>query len=662
MTLVEKRSDAVLREFKIRAPLDKVAGLQQLSKLYFSGLRPNVLNLSWIVIFLLGTFSFLACLLVAVVLHEPVPRVHDEFSYLVMADTFAHDRVSNPAPPLPEFFETFHVLLKPAYVSKYFPMQGALLAVGATVTGHASVGIWLGSALAVATTTWMLESWIGVPWALLGGCLMALQYGIFSYWSQTYWGGMAAALGGALFFGSIRRLWDRFSWRNAVWLAMGLMLLANSRPLEGLLTVAPAAALFLHSFWTRRRWTETGVWRKFLVPSALLLASAAFAMGAYNRAITGSAFKTPYALQEQQYQESSPFLFLPPRPQLTYTSFWLRQYYHVQEFQQHYLAERNPRAWPWASGRKIATWWDFYCGLLLSIPLFLPPLLRRDKVRWFQAVFLLGFGVLAFTPERLLAWHILVDLLAVLEIGILWVTFNEFWSRLAIATCTLLLFEQLTVKWFFPHYFAPAACLVIFLQTQGLQQIWNWKKESSSQPQGQLSRAERRRIERENKKNAERQAPSWNLRWVVYALPVACLVSLVMNVEGRLHGTLHDIHGPIRQALLMDDWSLDRANIDHWLEQQQKPQLVFVRYSPRHNVNYEWVYNHPDIMHSHVMWARDLGAEHNKLLLNLVPDRTAWLIEADRRHPQLIPYEEAAPQPATLPAPANSPASTEQND
>ena len=46
-------------------------------------------------------------------------------------------------------------------------------------------------------------------------------------------------------------------------------------------------------------------------------------------------------------------------------------------------------------------------------------------------------------------------------------------------------------------------------------------------------------------------------------------------------------------------------------------------------------------MHSHVMWARDLGAEHNKLLLNLVPDRTVWLVEADCRNPKLIPYEKA---------------------
>jgi hypothetical protein len=52
------------------------------------------------------------------------------------------------------------------------------------------------------------------------------------------------------------------------------------------------------------------------------------------------------------------------------------------------------------------------------------------------------------------------------------------------------------------------------------------------------------------------------------------------------------------------------------------------------------VYNHPDIMHSKVIWARDLGVDHNRELLKLLPERTVWLIEADRPHSQLIPYSD----------------------
>jgi len=134
----------------------------------------------------------------------------------------------------------------------------------------------------------------------------------------------------------------------------------------------------------------------------------------------------------------------------------------------------------------------------------------------------------------------------------------------------------------------------------------------------------------------------------VYLLPAACLLSLIFRIEAHLNGWRSDPWGgPDRLALLKNDWSLDRANMEKWLDQQPKPQLVFVRHSPYHNINFEWVYNHPDIMHSHVIWARDLGAEHDKLLLNLFPDRTVWMVEADRRSPQLIPYAQADSAPAS---------------
>jgi len=552
-----------------------------------------------------------------------------------MGATIAHGHAANHAPPLSEFFDTFHVLVHPAYVSKYFPVQGIFLAFGEKLGRHPALGVWLSSALAIAALVWMLQSWISPDWALLGGFIVVVQYGVFSYWSQTYWGGMATALGGALFFGALRRLWDRFSWQNSIWLTLGLVILANSRPLEGALAALPGIVLFFHYIVKNRRWRERGFWPKFVLPCLVVLAFGAFETASYNRAITGSALKPPYLLHEQQYQASPPFIFLPKRPQLAYSSVWLRYYYEFQELRT-YEMQRSPLAWTLAIARKMYIWWAFYCGLLLSIPLIVPGLLKKGATRIAQVVFLAGFLTLPLIYDHKVGWRILIDVLAVLEIGVLWHVFEGFWSRLAIGTCALLILDISFTKWPFPHYFAPAACLVWYLETEGLRRIWQWS--SQSEPDRPLKRSQRRGMARE--KGSEPRS-SWNLRGLVYALPVLCVISLLFRITDRLNGGNSDPHGPDRGTLLLNDWAVRRAELDHWLEQQVNLQLVFVRYSRWHNVNNEWVYNHPDIMRAHVIWARDLGTDHNKMLLDLVKDRTVWLLEADAREPQLVPYAQA---------------------
>lgn len=71
--------------------------------------------------------------------------------------------------------------------------------------------------------------------------------------------------------------------------------------------------------------------------------------------------------------------------------------------------------------------------------------------------------------------------------------------------------------------------------------------------------------------------------------------------------------------------------------------LVFVRYSPRHIFQDEWVYNAADIDGSRVVWARDLGSEENEKLRRYFPGRTVWLLETDFPQPKLAPYVSAPP-------------------
>ena len=185
---------------------------------------------------------------IAVLPVEPIPNpsVHDEFSYLLQADTFAHGRLTNPTPAMWVHFETFHEIFQPTYCSKFFPGQGLFLALGKVVFGHPFWGVWLTSGLMCAAITWMLQGWFPAEWAFLGGALALLRFGVFGYWANSYWGGNVAAIGGALVLGALPRLKSSVGWQDATSMGVGLALLADSRPWEGLVLSLPVAVML---FW-----------------------------------------------------------------------------------------------------------------------------------------------------------------------------------------------------------------------------------------------------------------------------------------------------------------------------------------------------------------------------------------------------------------------------
>jgi hypothetical protein len=177
----------------------------------------------------LALAALLAQAAAALLARVPEPRLHDEFSYLLAADTFVHGRLANPSPRLWRSFETFHVLLEPTYASKYPPAQGLVLALG-MLLGHAIVGVWLSGALFVVALGWMLLAWVPAPWARLGTLLATCTLVVATPWSLSYSRGFVAAAGGALVFGAAARLLRGARARDGAALGAGLAVLAASRP------------------------------------------------------------------------------------------------------------------------------------------------------------------------------------------------------------------------------------------------------------------------------------------------------------------------------------------------------------------------------------------------------------------------------------------------
>lgn len=319
----------------------------------------------------------------------PVPGIHDEFSYLLMADTFAHGRLANPPHPMWISFETFHVNWFPTYSSMYPPAQGFVLALG-QILGHPWIGVLLSDSAMYAAILWMLQAWMPVRWALLGGALVAMKLGIASYWMNSYWGGAVAAAGGALVLGALARITRHAKARDALLLGLGIAILANSRPYEGLLLCIPAA-LFLLRWLAGRAYPNVNLHQRIrgvLLPLAAMLFLLAALMGFYNWRLTGNPLLFPHTLNVRTYHTAPIFVWGRIRPPLQYNNQQFVDFYTDWEHEEYPGTLRGAKNASWLKLFRYSTTF-FWMGLLLALP-GVPFALRDHRIKLLVIIFFLG--------------------------------------------------------------------------------------------------------------------------------------------------------------------------------------------------------------------------------------------------------------------------------
>ena len=315
-------------------------------------------------VFLVGVLalSLRAALLPILPISEPI--VHDEFAYLLSADTFAHGRLTNPTHPMWEHFQTSGVMQKPTYQCYAQPAQGMILAFGKAMFGHPFWGVWLSVGLMCASITWMLQSWLPPGWALMGGVLAVLRFGVFGYWANSYWGGAAGAIGGALVLGALPRIKQSQRLSQALLMGLGIAILANNRPYEGFVFCLPIAIALIKWIFGKQGPSFRIKLAHVVTPLVFILVVTVGGLGYYFWRVTGSPFRMPYQVERQDYGVSPYMVWQGLRSDPAYQHNVFRERYIEGEV----AAYRILRS-PVGIAMKAYWAWEFYLGPLLNLPL-----------------------------------------------------------------------------------------------------------------------------------------------------------------------------------------------------------------------------------------------------------------------------------------------------
>jgi hypothetical protein len=498
----------------------------------------------WLVICSSGLLVLLIRLCLLPLWHIPEPTVPDEFGYLLLADTFASGRLTNPSHPLWEHFETLFVLQQPTYASVYPVLQGFILAAPKLLGWHPWWGVWLIAGVMCCATCWALQGWLPPVWSLLGTAWVCLNLAVAGYWMNSYWGGSAGAIGGALVAGAAGRLRHAIKVRYVLAFAAGLAILANTRPYEGFLLGTTLTIWLVARVANRGPGWKNGLLRVAL-PLVLTLSATGAATSYYFWRVTGSPFRMPYQTYSQEYAAAPAFVWQNPVPEPAYRHPDLRAA-HLAFARDYYALRDGSTAWR-ALLAKLQLLGTFYLGPMVLLPLLLCWRLPR------------GRNCLPFVCT-------------------------------AVTVCGILLGVYLQ-----PHYGAPLMPFVLILAVQSLRFLWI--------------------VRRFGNRIGE---------FLVLSTPVICLAYAIVSALSP--------HASATVSL--------RAKTEDWLKGAGPRHVVIVHYEPGHAPADEWVYNAADIDRASIIWARDMGIERNRELVQYFRGRQIWWLLAGKSSTRILPYAE----------------------
>ena len=169
-------------------------------------------------------------------------------------------------------------------------------------------------------------------------------------------------------------------------MALGIGMLANSRPYEGLMFCLPVAVRLAFWLFDQRRAPLPLIPKlaRCILPLALCLMGIGLAMATYFRAVTGHPTKLPYLINQEHY--GWPMT-------LPWTDVKLVKH-DRPEFADYYRYEMSERAYFGSLPEYVAGFfiklqmdWRFYIGPALMIPcLFLARIYRKQRLRFLMLV------------------------------------------------------------------------------------------------------------------------------------------------------------------------------------------------------------------------------------------------------------------------------------